>query len=73
MLLNKMPRATATVPLTLRGASASARVKTWRLFTDNTPRITPLPSLPEHGGSLTVTLPPYSMTLLRVPTAESSR
>lgn len=73
MLLNKMPRATATVPLTLRGVAASARVKTWRFFTDNTPRITPLPSLAEHGGSLTVTLPPYSMTLLRVPTTESSR
>jgi hypothetical protein len=67
MLINKMPKATVTVPLTLRGLLPGARVvRMWRVSADNPGRIVALP--PTRGGAkMTLTLPPYSLTLARIP------
>ena len=64
MLINKMPRATITAPLNIRGVSPAGTVKMWRCDADNPKGIAayPLASLPSA-----LTLPPQSMTLLRVP------
>ncbi len=68
MLINKMPRATVTAPLMLGGPTFPASsVQSWRCSADNAKEIVVLPQKRTQGGHLTVILPPYSMTLLRVP------
>ncbi len=66
MLVNKMPRAVVTVPLTLRGLPPGARVvRLWRVSADNPGRVAALP--PVQGWlRMTLTLPPYSVTLVRL-------
>ena len=63
MLINKMLKGTITAPLTLRGVSVSGTVKIWRCDADNAKEIRAfsLRSLPAA-----LTLPPQSMTLLRL-------
>ncbi len=64
MLINKMSKATITAPLTIKGVSPAGTVKMWRCDADNPKGIAAYPSalLPS-----VLTLPPQSMTLLRVP------
>lgn len=64
MLINKMPKATITAPLVIHGALPAGTVKMWRCDADNPKEITAFPpvSLPSA-----LTLPPQSMTLLRLP------
>ncbi|MBV9852389.1 MAG: glycoside hydrolase family 44 protein [Armatimonadetes bacterium] len=70
MLINKMPKATVTVPLALRGLPPAARaVKMWRVSADNPGRVAALPPQTLPGAAASLRLPPYSMTLLRVPVA----
>jgi len=73
VLLNKSPRASATVPLALShwllGKSA---VQSWRVSADTKAdpahaHLRPLPGVVWAGAAHTETLPPYSMTLLRIP------
>ena len=65
MLINKMPKATVTAPLTLRGLGGGPwRVKMWRVSADNPKQITTLP--PQTGVPPSLSLPPYSMTLLQL-------
>ncbi len=64
LLVNKMARATITAPLTLRGALPSGSVKMWRVAADNPGRIAAF-ALP--GLKPFLTLPPQSMTLVRIP------
>ena len=64
MLINKMARATITAPLSLRGASPSGPLKMWRVSADNPKEIAAFPPSPLKA---TLTLPPQSMTLVRVP------
>lgn len=66
MLVNKMPKATITVPLTLGGLPSQAMVKGYRLAADNPKQIVPLPSAAFTGAQFTETLPPYSITLLMI-------
>ena len=67
MLVNKMPRATVTVPLTVTGNYVNAGVKGWRLAADNARQVVPAPEDTLHGRTLTETLPPYSITLVQIP------
>ena len=64
MFVNKMPKATITAPLTLHGAAASGPVKMWRVSADNPGKIA---SFPPQALKPSLTLPPQSMTLIRVP------
>ena len=65
VLVNKMPKATVTVPLTLSGpVGDGATVKGYRLAADNPKQIVSLPAT--RGPVGTQTLPPYSITLLRI-------
>jgi len=68
MLVNKMPKATVTVPLTFSGAAVSGPVKIWRLAADNPgenaeAKIAAFPPSPLQKS---LTLPPQSVTLVRV-------
>ncbi len=73
VLLNKSPRITATVPLALsHWAPGKSTVQSWRVSADTKadPARALLRRLPGEawvGAERTVTLPPYSMTLLRIP------
>jgi hypothetical protein len=64
MLINKMSRATITAPLTLPGASPTGLMKMWRVAADNPKEIAAFPPSPLKAK---LTLPPQSMTLVRVP------
>ena len=64
MLINKMPKATITAPLTLTGTDPAGTVKMFRCSADNPKEIAVFPPAP-LGKALT--LPPQSMTLVRVP------
>ena len=64
MLVNKMPKATITVPLTLHGLTPSGPVKMWRVAADNPDKIAAFPAFALKSS---LTLPPQSMTLVRVP------
>jgi len=72
LLVNKMAKATVTAPLSLPGFAPSGPVKMWRLAADNAPgghaqagaRISAFPPRPLPKA---LTLPPQSVTLVRVP------
>ena len=64
VFVNKMPKATITAPLTLRGLTPSGVVKMWRVSADNPKQIAAFPVSPWKSA---LTLPPQSMTLVRVP------
>jgi len=64
ILVNKMPKATITAPLALHGLTPSGTVKMWRVSADNPGRIAAFPLSPLKPS---LTLPPQSMTLVRVP------
>ena len=64
LLINKMPKATITVPLALHGLTPSGTVKMWRVSADNPGKIAAFPPSPLKPS---LTLPPQSMTLVRVP------
>ena len=64
MLINKMSKATVTAPLGIRGFVPAGTVKMWRCDADNPREITGFPKSALKG---TLTLPPQSMTLLRLP------
>ena len=61
---NKMAKATITAPLALHGLTPSGQVKMWRVSADNPGRIAAFPPLPLKPS---LTLPPQSITLVRVP------
>ena len=64
ILINKMPKATITAPLTVGGVSLAGTVKMWRCAADNPSTISTFPPMPlKHA----LTLPPQSMTLVRLP------
>ena len=63
MLINKMPKATITAPLNLRGMTPSGPVKIWRVSADNPKEIAVFPPSPLTPS---LTLPPQSMTLVRL-------
>jgi len=73
ILLNKSPQASATVPLALsHWTPGKSPVQSWRVSADTKAdparaRLRPLPSAVWTGTAHTLTLPPYSMTLLRIP------
>ncbi len=64
VFVNKMPKATITAPLALHGLTPSGLVKMWRVSADNPGRIAAFPPQPLKAS---LTLPPQSMTLVRVP------
>jgi hypothetical protein len=64
LFVNKMPKATITAPLTLHGLTPSGPVKMWRVSADNPGSIAAFPPSPLKPS---LTLPPQSMTLVRVP------
>ncbi len=64
MLINKMSKATITAPLVIRGISPAGTVKMWRCDADNPKGIAAYPPAPLKSA---LTLPPQSMTLLRLP------
>ena len=64
MLINKMPKATVTAPVAIAGADPAGTVKMFRVAADNPKEIAVFPPAP-LGKALT--LPPQSMTLVRVP------
>lgn len=68
MLVNKMRKATVKVPLTIAGLPAHSAVKGYQLGADNPKEIVALPPASLSGASLVETIPPYSVTLLRIPT-----
>ncbi len=68
MLVNKMAKATITVPLTLQGTAPSGPVKIWRMAADNpgenaSAKIAAFPPMPLPKS---LTLPPQSVTLVRM-------
>ncbi len=74
VLLNKMPKATVTAPLTLAGGKAGGPVKMWRFSADTFKaskdgKSGALTAFPPRALPKALTLPPYSVTLLRVPLA----
>ena len=64
LLVNKMAKATITAPLALHGLSAAGPVKMWRVAADNPTKIAAFPAFVLKPF---LTLPPQSMTLVRVP------
>ena len=64
ILVNKMSKATLTAPLSLHEAAPSGPVKIWRVSADNPKEIAAFPPSPLKAA---LTLPPQSMTLVRVP------
>ncbi len=73
VLLNKSPQASATVPLALsHWTTRKSPVQSWRVSADTKADparafLRPLPGLVWTGATHTFVLPPYSMTLLRIP------
>ncbi len=67
ILVNKMPKATVTAPLTLSGAP-SGLVKMWRIAADNPGTTTDfkIVAFPPSPLPKSVTLTPQSVTLLRI-------
>ena len=63
-LINKMPKATITTPLIIQGAKPAGMVKMWRCSADNAKEISAYPPTPLKNA---LTLPPQSMTLVRLP------
>lgn len=63
MLINKMPKATITAPVKIAGMTAHGPVKMWRVAADNPGEIASFPAAPWKSS---LTLPPQSITLLRV-------
>ncbi len=64
MFVNKMAKATITAPLALHGLTPSGPVKMWRVAADNPGKIAAFPAMPLPSS---LTLPPQSITLVRVP------
>ena len=64
MLVNKMSKATITAPLIIHSAAPAGTVKMWRCDADNPKGIAAYPPAPLKSA---LTLPPQSMTLLRIP------
>ena len=64
MLVNKMSKATITAPLVIHGIAPAGTVKMWRCDADNPKQIVVFPPAPLRA---VLTLPPQSVTLLRVP------
>ena len=64
MLINKMSKATVTAPLMLSGFSPGGTVKMWHVAADN-PGV--LAAFPPSARPAALSLPPQSMTLLRLP------
>ncbi|MGI4787991.1 MAG: glycoside hydrolase family 44 protein [Janthinobacterium lividum] len=64
IFVNKMGKATITAPFTVHGATSAGPVKMWRVSADNSKEISIFPASPLKSA---LTLPPQSMTLLRVP------
>ncbi len=64
MLINKMSKATITAPLTVHGVLPAGTVKMWRCDADNPKGIAAYPPVPLKSA---LTLPPQSMTLVRLP------
>jgi hypothetical protein len=74
VLVNKMRKATVTAPITVKGAQrAGGVVKTWRLSADNPNVIVASAGPRVQGGMVTLLLPPYSATLVRLATGRSSQ
>lgn len=72
ILLNMSPRATLSVPVTLAHWTPKSAVQSWRVSADTQTKpdhafLREMPAAVWSGMSHTVTLPPYSMTLLSVP------
>lgn len=72
VLINKMPKATVTAPLSLAGGKAAGPVKMWRFSADTFKaskdgKTGELTAFPPRALPKALTLPPYSVTLLRVP------
>ena len=64
MLINKMTKAAVSAPLVIAGFDSAGTVKMWRCDADNSRGIL---ALPKTALKRTITLPPQSMTLLRLP------
>ncbi len=64
VLVNKMSKATVTAPLIIRGVTPAGTVKMWRCDADNPKGIAAYPPAPLPSA---LSLPPQSMTLLRLP------
>ena len=73
VLFNKSPHASATVPLALgHWTPGKSPVQSWRVSADTKAdpagaRLRSLPGVAWPGTAHILTLPPYSMTLLRIP------
>ena len=65
ILINKLPKATVTVPLTVKGHDGGA-TRLWRFSAEKPGALTPLAGPSMEGGKATLTLPPYSATLVRI-------
>ena len=65
VLINKTPKATITVPLSLQGHGGGA-TKLWRFSAAKPNQLTEEPAPIINSGKASMSLPPYSATLLRI-------
>lgn len=65
MLLNKQPDQEAAVTIQIQHARPVTRAALWRYSGENLQAIVPLPEASVAGGTLRLTAPAYSMTLIR--------
>ena len=65
VVINKTPKATINVPLSLQG-HAGGVAKLWRFSAAKPNQLTAQPAPVVTGGKASLSLPPYSATLLRV-------
>ncbi len=69
VLINKLPRATATVPVTIQGRLTGSSARIWRLAADQPRALLAGTGPAARDGVMTFSLPPSSVTLARIPVA----
>ena len=68
LLVNKMRKATVTTPIACKAWNANSRpLKMWLLSAQHANEVVSQTSPPLRNGVVTLTLPPYSVLLLRMP------
>lgn len=65
VLINKMPKATLSVPLSVQGHAGGSSTL-WRFSSDHPNKLVRAAGPQVTGGKATLSLPPYSATLLRI-------
>ncbi len=65
VLINKTPKASITVPLSIKG-HAGESAKLWRFSAEKPSQVTALAGAALSAGQVSLSLPPYSATLVRI-------